>query len=121
MPNPGLFDLKEFITALQCTWIKRAFNCCNDNWKFNLICGSENSVHNVRKLNANNSPLLNGLSNSFRFFAEDFAKVENNYLHTPLLNCKLFGYGQRGENHFDKNFFIRDQVEVTDNIKRITS
>ena len=33
----GLFDLKDFITALQCTWIKRAFNCCNDNSKLDLI------------------------------------------------------------------------------------
>ena len=44
---------------------------------------------------------------------EDFAKVENNYLHTPLLNCNLFGYGQRGGTHFDENFFIEDQVELT--------
>ena len=116
----GLFELKDFITALQCTWIKRAFNCCNDNWKFDLVCNSDNSVHNVGKFDANNGPLLNGLSNSFRIFAEDFAKVENNYLHTPLLNCNLFGYGQRGENHFDENLFIGDEVELTDNIRRAT-
>ena len=61
----GLFDLKEFITGLQCTWIKRAFNCCNDNWKFDLICNSDNSVHKVGDFNANNGSLLNGLSNSF--------------------------------------------------------
>jgi hypothetical protein len=33
----GMFDLKNFITALQCGWVKRAFECCNDNWKFDLI------------------------------------------------------------------------------------
>ena len=31
-------------------------------------------------------------------------------------NCNLFGYGQRGENHFDE----RDEVELTDNIRRAT-
>ena len=116
----GLFELKDFITALQCTWIKRAFNCCNDNWKFDLVCNSDDSLHNVGKFDANNGPLLNGLSNSFRIFAEDFAKVENNYLHTPLLNCNLFGYGQRGETHFDENLFISDEIELTNNLRKLT-
>ena len=77
-------------------------------------------MHNVGKLVANNGPVLNGLSNSFRIFAEDFAKVENNYLHTPLLNCNLFGYGQGGENCFDENLFIRDGVELTNNLRKLT-
>ena len=46
--------------------------------------------------------------------------MENNYLHTPLLNCNLFGYGQRGETHFNENLFIRDEVELTDNIRKVT-
>ena len=33
----GLFDLKFFIIAIQSTWAKQAFQCCNDNWKFDLI------------------------------------------------------------------------------------
>ena len=46
--------------------------------------------------------------------------MENNYLHTPLLNCNLFGYGQRGENHFDENLFIGDEVELTNNLRKLT-
>ena len=116
----GLFDLKEFIIALQCTWVKKAFNCCNDNWKYDLICGAENSVYNIGAQNNEIGTILNGLSNSFQIFAEDFAKVGNNYLHTPLLNCNIFGYGRRGENHFDENFFVREDVEISDTLKKIT-
>ena len=43
----GLFDLKNFISALQSTWAKRAFQCCNDNWKFDLISTYENCPHKV--------------------------------------------------------------------------
>ena len=34
----GLFQLETFINALQCTWIKRAFENCNDNWKYVQYC-----------------------------------------------------------------------------------
>jgi hypothetical protein len=27
----GMFNLEIFITSLQCSWIKRTFNSCNDN------------------------------------------------------------------------------------------
>ena len=77
-------------------------------------------MHNVGKLASDYGSVLNGLANSFRIFAEDFAKVENNYLHTPLLNCNLFGYGQRGETHFDKNLFISDEIELTNNLRKLT-
>ena len=33
----GLLDLNFFIIALQSTWAKQAFQCCNDKWKFDLI------------------------------------------------------------------------------------
>jgi hypothetical protein len=30
----GMFRLETFITALQCSLVKRIFDCCNDNWKY---------------------------------------------------------------------------------------
>jgi hypothetical protein len=32
----GLFNLADFISALQCTWIKRCVQSINDNWKYRL-------------------------------------------------------------------------------------
>jgi hypothetical protein len=32
----GLFDLKPFLTALKCSWIKRAFSKNIDNWRYDL-------------------------------------------------------------------------------------
>ena len=101
----GLFDLKTFIIALQATWTKRAFQSCNDNWKFDLICAYENCPYKVGTFNENLGTTLNNIAKSFRTFAEDFAKVESNFLHTPILNSTLFGYGHRGNNMFDDRFF----------------
>ena len=36
----GLFHLETFINALQCTWIKCAFENCNDNWKYDIVTDS---------------------------------------------------------------------------------
>ena len=48
---------------------------------------------------------LTSIAKSVRTFADDFAKVESNYLHIPILNDNLFGFGSRGDLIFDDNFF----------------
>ena len=45
----GLFDKNFFLQSIQSTWVKRAFLCCNDNWKFDLIRESEHSLEKVGK------------------------------------------------------------------------
>ena len=101
----GLFDLKIFLQSIQSTWVKRAFLCCNDNWKFDLIRESEHNLENVGKNTGNFGKTLQGIAKSFRTFAEFFAKVDSNYLHTPIQNNPQFGYGNRGDSIFDDNFF----------------
>ena len=103
----GLFDLKIFLQSMQSTWVKRAFLCCNDNWKFDLIHESEHCIEKVGIKNGNLGKTLLGIAKSFRTFAEVFvAQVESNYLHTPIQNNTQFGYGNRGGLFFDDNFFI---------------
>ena len=100
--------------------MKNAFNCCNDNWKFDLVCSAGNDLNQVGKNREGIGTILNGLANSFQIFAKDFAKIENNYLHTPLLNNPIFGYGQRGQQHFNEQFFIAGNLEINKLIAKIT-
>ena len=100
--------------------MKNALNCCNDNWKFDLVCLTGNDLNQVGKNREGIGTILNGLANSFQIFAEDFAKTENNYLHTPLLNNPIFGYGQMGQNHFNEQFFIAGNLEKKEQIAKIT-
>ena len=101
----GLFNLKIFLQSIQATWVKRAFSCCNDNWKFDLIHESEHSLEKVGIINDNLGKTLHGIAKSFRTFAEFFAKVDSNYLHIPIQNNPQFGYGNRGNCEFEDNFF----------------
>jgi hypothetical protein len=36
----GLINIKHFITALQCSWIKRTSQHCCDNWRFDVKAAS---------------------------------------------------------------------------------
>ena len=89
--------------------MKKAFLCTNDNWKFDLICSSDNCLEKVGINNTTLGTTLTGLAKSFRTFAEVFAKVDSNYLHTPILNNPQFGYGNRGEIPFGEEFFQNEQ------------
>ena len=78
------------------------------------MCSAGNDLNQVGKNREGIGTILNGLANSFQIFAEDFAKTENNYLHTPLLNNPIFGYGQRGQQHFNEHFFIVSNLEINE-------
>ena len=67
---------------------------------FDLVCLAGNDLNQVGKNREGIGTILNGLANSFQIFAEDFAKIENNYLHTPLLDNPIFGYGYKGTTTF---------------------
>ena len=70
-----------------------------------ILCGYDNDSHKIGLENPNIGTTLIGIAKSFRTLAEDFAKVESNYLHVPILNNKLFEYGNRGGLILDNNFF----------------
>ena len=84
------------------------------------MCSAGNDLNQVGKNREGIGTILNGLANSFQIFAKDFAKTENNYLHTPLLNNPIFGYGQRGQQHFNEHFFIAGNLEINEIIAKIT-
>ena len=67
------------------------------------------------KINDNLGKTLQGIAKSFRTFAEVFAKVDSNYLHTPIHNNPQFGYGNRGDCVFDDDFFsfANDENQTT--------
>ena len=116
----GLFQLETFITALQCTWIKRAFENCNDNWKYDIVTGSNLNLNNIGKneIQQDFGGTILGIAANFRKFAEKFAKVGNNYLKTPILNCNIFGYG-RGMNENLITLFSIQLSMVLKNSKKL--
>jgi len=100
----GLFDLKKFICALQCAWIKRA-NTCNDNWKVTIkgVNGSALDCHLLIKENYGIG--IQNIIESYIKFREAFYSTGNNFQLEKIFRNSNFGYGRTMINKFDDEFF----------------
>jgi hypothetical protein len=104
----GLFNLKDFVAALQCSWFKRCSLSINDNWRYRLaLYGNGNPllVVNDRKTKEGNGLVLNNIIDSFSYFKSKFAQMENNFMVTPFYCNDAFGYGRGFINKLDEVFF----------------
>jgi hypothetical protein len=120
----GMFRLDDFISSLQCSWIKRCHNQITDNWRFQLAQIGNNNVLNIVYDNHARSVLgtvLSNITKSYDKFKEKYAQVENNYLKVPIYCNNAFGYGRGIGNRLDENFFETDNnTQRRDLVMKIT-
>jgi hypothetical protein len=104
----GLFDLRDFIAALQCSWFKRCSLAINDNWRYRLaLYGNGNPLHVVsdKKTRDGNGLVLNNIIDSFSYFKAKFSLKDNNFMVTPIFCNGAFGHGRGLVNKLDDIFF----------------
>ena len=104
-----MFDLKNFICGLQCSWVKR-FMICKDNWKLTLKEMGEGDLlkcHNSRIRNV--GLCLENIIESFCTFRSSYSKYKNNYLDEGIFN---FCYPGRNGLCFDTIFWCRLVAEL---------
>ncbi len=104
----GLFNLADFISALQCTWIKRCVQSINDNWKYRLALygnGNPTLVVNDGTVREELGTVLNNLIDSFCKFKGKYTTIDNNYLHMPIFCNPAIGYGRGLMHKLDEHFF----------------
>jgi hypothetical protein len=104
----GLFNLKDFISSLQCNWIKRSYRNITDNWKYRLATTSGGNILDLapdRKTIDNSGTVLNNIISSFCFFKQQFTKMGNNFLTVPFYCNASFGYGRGYKKLLDDDFF----------------
>jgi hypothetical protein len=93
----GLIKLEHYVQALHCTWIRRAWTCTNDNWKFDLYKASNGDILNIKEhgLNIELGMVLSNLVKSYNTFQHKFTTVGNNFTKVPVYESPNFGYGRR--------------------------
>ncbi len=104
----GLFDLTNFIAALQCTWIKRCFHSVNDNWRYRVTLlgnGDPLLFVNDRKTRGACGGVLSNILESYEFFKSKYAQTDNNYMVVPFYCNAAFGYGRGLVHKLDDDFF----------------
>jgi hypothetical protein len=103
----GMLKLDIFITSLQCTWVKRVFNCCNDNWKYDLMTVAEGNLEYLYRTSEHGEigNTLASILKSFCDFYESFVRTDQNFRKSCIFENRVFGFGRKLEHKFSTEFF----------------
>jgi hypothetical protein len=76
----GLFDIKDFLDAQKCSWIKRSVNL-NERWKVILYIANFGCIFNAkeRNLDIRESPICRQICASYEKFCNAYTTVDENF------------------------------------------
>jgi hypothetical protein len=88
----GLIKLDNYITALQCSWIKRCSTRINDTWRWNLGLACNFIFSNLRSgsVNRADSPITANIVQSWTKFQENFFMTNENFVQAHLVDNRMF-------------------------------
>jgi hypothetical protein len=102
----GMFNLKTFIAALQCSWIKRAESSTNDNWKVTLKKLGNGKVSCCHTGDYTNLGIgLKNIISSYSTFVNSYMRQGSNFYFDKIYKCSRYGTGRDQNEKFDENFF----------------
>ncbi len=103
----GLINIKNYITALQCAWIKRTTEHWCDNWRFDIKKASYGNplIVNESTFQRAANPILYNICSSYGQFAKNFYKKERNYRKALIFKNQMFKRGRNDNGILDENFF----------------
>jgi hypothetical protein len=110
----GLFDLKTFLHAQKCSWVKRAEHKTIDNWRFDLKSKSPNwdlSLIRRTEISQNENPILYNIVDSFCTMNEALTKKDENYKKSQIFLNPSFVRSKDDNNMLDIPFFTRQIFE----------
>jgi hypothetical protein len=88
----GLIRLENYITALQCSWIKRCSLIINDTWRWKLgtACGFVFSNLRSGSVNRDDSPIVANIISSLIRFQEKYYVANENFTQAQLVDNGMF-------------------------------
>jgi hypothetical protein len=106
----GLVNVKNYITALQCSWIKRTTQHWCDNWRFDIkaACYGNPLIANSGTFVQAEHPVLFNICESYGTFASEFYKKDRNYRKAFIFKNRMFKRGRNDDRMLDENFFGRN-------------
>jgi hypothetical protein len=115
----GLINVKNYVKALQCSWIKRVSQHWCDNWRYDIKKASYGNplICNNRFFNRQDNPALYNICESFGSFCNEFYKKDRNFQKALILKNPIFKRGGGDDGILDENFFGR--IYTFDDFKKI--
>jgi hypothetical protein len=106
----GLINVKNYIKALQCSWIKRVSQHWCDNWRYDIKKASYGNplICNGRFFTREDNPALHNICESFGTFSNEFYKKDRNFRKALIFKNPIFKRGRGDDGILDENFFGRN-------------
>jgi exonuclease III len=117
----GLINIKSFIQAQQCLWVKRTFESASDNWRedlYHLTYGNP-AVLDPVLIDKDKHPIISNIAVSFKQFKTIFLNRNENIRKSNLLFNPLIKRGHNDNGHLDLNFFRQIPVIEAEKLARI--
>jgi exonuclease III len=94
----GLINLEHYISALQCSWIRRCFTVINDSWRWRIAEGCNFNFEDPLTYTPDPElyPIEHNIMTSFTKFRSKFFGCNENFLHAKIVNNPMFLRGIPG-------------------------
>jgi exonuclease III len=110
----GLIELDQYITALQCSWIRRCYTTLNEAWRWRLadLCNFNFGGPLIEIPDPHLFPIESNILTSFKKFQIRFFSMNENFLQAKLVDNPMFlrenpGRAVEAAGFLDRNFFGR--------------
>jgi hypothetical protein len=109
----GLLNIRDFLIAQKCTWIKRAASNTIDNWRLTLMCNAPGGkILNIRAcdLDPGEHLILRELAWAYEFFHGCFSLQDNNHTKNSIFQNAAFIRSKYDNMPLDANFFGKNFI-----------
>ncbi len=106
----GLFDICDYITSLQASWVKRAYVRTHDNWSYDInkaTAGNPLVLHPT-VINQETNPVLHTIAISWKKFISEFYKQNKNISKAFLLNNPIIHRSGDDRGILTENLFAQN-------------
>jgi hypothetical protein len=118
----GLIKLSEFITSLQCSWVKRITQHWGDNWRYDFKrkCYGNPLIADKSTFDPRVNPILYNIGSSFGKFRTAFTEKDDNFKKALVFRNQFFRRSREDAGLLRKNFFdIRNNVAMLSIIAKL--
>jgi exonuclease III len=112
----GLFDVKNFLDAQTCSWIRRT-RTIDQDWKARLVGTGTGNIYTIscENIEGNQYPITHNIARAFDSFRAKFSATGNNYKLAYVINNQSLTIGVR-----TKQFLTTANIESEANLGRDT-
>ncbi len=119
-----VYNLRDFLIAQKCSWIKRAAGNVIDNWRLTLaIAAPEGDILNIRACDIDPKVhlVLHELAWAYEFFIGCYSLIDNNYLLNSVFQNAAIVRSGKDNMLLDGNFFGKKYYAANKNrIRKLT-